>query len=68
MAYKEPAVSNPPLAALTNLGTFAGKGTLPEPWEGAAHMCYAFKPKSLNRLRPNVRDGFFDRIRGENQI
>ena len=62
------AVSNPPLLALTNIRTFAGKSTLPEPWEVAAHVCYAFKPKSLNRLGANVGDGFFNRIRRENQI
>ena len=54
--------------ALTNFRSFAGKATLPEPWEVAAHVCYASKPKSLNRLGANVRDGFFDRIRRENQV
>ena len=56
------------VGALTNFRTFAGKATLPEPWEGAGHVCYAFKPKSLNCLSANVRDGFFDRIRRENQV
>jgi hypothetical protein len=67
-AYKEPAFSSPPLVVLTNIRTLAGKATLPEPWEVAAHVCYSFKPKSLNRLGANVRDGFFNRIRRENQI
>jgi hypothetical protein len=54
--------------ALTDFRTFAGKATLPEPWEVAAHVCYAPKTKSLNCLGANVRDGFFNRIGRENQI
>ena len=65
---KRAAVSNPPLVALTNFRTFTGKATLPEPWKVAAHVCYASKPKSLDRLGANVRDGFFNRIRRENQL
>jgi hypothetical protein len=67
-AYKEPGVLQSATGALTNIRTFAGKATLSEPWEVAAHVCYAFKSKSLNRLGANVGDGFFDRIRRENQI
>jgi hypothetical protein len=46
--------------ALTNIRTFAGKAALSKPWEVAAHVSYAFKAKALNRLRANVRDGFFN--------
>ena len=53
---------------LANIGTFSRQPTFPKPWEMAAHVCYAFKPKSLNRLGANVRDGFFNRIRRVNQI
>ena len=53
--------------ALTNIRTFAWKATFPEPWEVAAHVCYALKPKSLNCLGANVSDGFFDGISRENQ-
>jgi hypothetical protein len=67
-AYKEPAFSSPPLGVLTNFRTFAGKTTLPEPWEVGAHVCYAPKTKSLNRLGANVRDRFFNRIRRINQL
>jgi hypothetical protein len=56
------------MPALTNIRTFAGKATLPEPWEVAAHVCYASKPKSLNRLAANVGDGFFNGIRRVNQV
>jgi hypothetical protein len=58
-ATRSPAATG----ALTNFRTFTGKATLPEPWDVAPHVCYSFKPKSLNCLRANVRDGFFNRIR-----
>ena len=54
--------------ALTNFRSFAGKATLPEPREGVAHVCYASKPKLLNRPGANVRDRFFDRIGRENEV
>jgi hypothetical protein len=56
------------VGALTNIRAFAGKATLSEPWEVAAHVSYSFKPKWLNRLGANVCDGLFDRIRCENQL
>ena len=34
----------------------------------ASDMCHAFKPKSLNRLGANVRNGFFNRVRRINQL
>ncbi len=67
-AYCQSRAVQSAAGALTNIRTLAGKATLPEPWEVAAHVCYAFKPKSLNRLGANVRDGFFNRIRRVNQV
>jgi len=48
--------------------TSAWKASLSEPWEVAPDVSYEFKPKRLNRLGANVRDGFFDRIRRENHL